>query len=116
MAIDCIAITPHRSNYPDPIRLEAGDAVVLGRKDEQHPGWIWVISPTGNEGWAPESLIRIDTPDSGVATNAYTARELDTQVGERLSCKSELHGWLWVENEKGESGWIPKESVRARCS
>ena len=71
--MDCIAIMPHRSNYPDPICLEVGDAVALGRKDDQYPGWIWVICPSGNEGWAPESFIRIDTPGSGVATTTYTA-------------------------------------------
>ena len=111
--MDCIAVTPHRNNYPDPIRLKTGDTVALGRKDDQYPGWIWITTACGDEGWAPESLIRIETKDSGVATSAYTARELDTHAGERLACKSELGGWLWVENEKGQSGWVPKDSVRA---
>lgn len=87
--------------------------MTLGRRDDQYPGWIWVKTPSGNEGWAPESLIRIVTPESGEVTTAYTARELNTQVGERLTCMSELRGWLWVENVRGESGWIPKETVEA---
>jgi hypothetical protein len=110
--MDRIVITRHRSQYPDPIRFEKGDALTLGRRDDEYPGWIRVVIPSGNEGWAPESYIRIEAPTSGVATRAYTARELNTEVGERLSYKSELNGWLWVENTKGESGWVPKETVR----
>ncbi len=87
--------------------------VSLGRRDEQYPDWIWVVSPTGKEGWAPESLIRRDSAESGVVTCAYTARELDTQVGELLICRDEQAGWLWAENEKCESGWVPKETLRA---
>lgn len=110
--MEYVAITPHRSNYPDPIRLEAGDRVALGRIDDQYPGWVWVTSPSGNEGWAPESLIQIDRPGSGLVTDAYTARELDTRTGDRLSCTSELNGWLWVQNENGETGWVPRETVQ----
>ena len=108
-----VAVSPHRSNYPDPISFEPGDTVALGRRDAQHRGWIWVTAPSGKQGWAPESFVRISTPEEGVATSAYTARELNTDVGERLSCVTELAGWLWVENEKGESGWVPKDTVRA---
>ena len=111
--MDCVAHSQHRSKYPDPICLKPGDRVVLGRSDEEYAGWIWVTAPSGNEGWAPESIIRVESPEAGVATAEYTARELDTQVGDRLSCGSELGGWLWVENERGESGWVPKAAVRA---
>jgi hypothetical protein len=111
--MNCIAISQHKSSYPKPVSFEPGDALVLGQRDDVYPGWIWVVSPSGNEGWAPESLIRVTARDSGVALSAYTARELDTQTGERLFSTRELDGWLWVKNEKGESGWIPKETVRA---
>ncbi len=108
-----VAVRQHRSKHPDPISLKPGDPVALGTRDEQHPGWIWVTTPSGKQGWAPESIIRLDTPEGGVATTHYTARELDTRVGDRLSCVRELAGWLWVENEKGESGWVPKSTVGA---
>lgn len=108
-----IVVTPHRSKYPDPIRLEAGDILRLGRRDREYPGWIWVTTPSDKRGWAPESIIRIDAPSQGVATREYTARELDTEVGERLSCLAELEGWLWAENEAGESGWVPRDTLSA---
>ena len=111
--MNCIAISSHKSSYPTPIRLEPGDIVTVGRRDQEYPGWIWVITSAGNEGWAPESHIRIGSLETAVAKNAYTSRELDTQVGEYLSCKVELNGWLWVENVNGDSGWVPKTSVRA---
>ncbi len=111
--MDYVAVSSHKSKYPDPICLKPGDAVTLGRRDAEYPGWIWVTSPSGNEGWAPESILQIDTAQDGVAIGDYTARELNTQVGERLSGLNELEGWLWVENEKGDSGWVPKSTVRA---
>ena len=109
--MDRVVVTAHKSKYPDPVCFEPGDTLALGRRDDRYPGWIWVVSPAGKEGWAPESYIRADAPDSGVAIHAYTARELDTRVGELLSCSRELNGWLWVVNENGESGWVPGDTV-----
>lgn len=91
--MDYIAVKAHRSSYPNPICLEPGQKVALGRSESRYPGWIWVTSASGVKGWAPKSIIRVDAAGSGVATRAYTARELNTQVGERLSYVSELEGW-----------------------
>jgi Variant SH3 domain len=104
-------ISPHQSHYPDPIRFETGDRLKLGRRDDRYPGWVWVIVPSGNEGWAPESLIQIDSPDEGTALANYNARELDTTIGELVTSTRELHGWLWAQNEHGQAGWIPKETA-----
>lgn len=108
-----VVICEHKSEYPNPISFAPDDALVLGRRDDEYPGWIWVLTPSGNEGWAPESLIRVTNPSNGVAMASYTSRELDTRVGEHLFNRRELSGWLWVENEEGKAGWIPKNTVRA---
>lgn len=108
-----IVTASHHSNYPDPIHFSPGDRLILGRRDDQYPGWIRVTIASGREGWAPESRFRIESEHEGVPLVEYTARELDTRVGERVVCEEELHGWLWVGNEDGQSGWIPKETVRA---
>ena len=113
MAIPYIVIASHRSNYPNPIQFVKGETLVLGKRDTEYPGWVWVTTPSEKDGWAPEPLIERTSINSGTALSEYTARELDTQVGDLVSCVKELHGWLWVEKENGESGWVPKESVGA---
>ena len=109
-----LAIVAHRSAYPDPIRFEAGDRLIIGERDDEYPGWIRVSTADGNVGWAPEQLIETLSSTRGVATCTYTARELDTVVGDVLVCHRELNGWLWVENARGETGWVPRKTTRAR--
>ena len=113
MTIRCIVVSDHTSHYPDPIQFSKGDEIALGKGDTEYPGWISVITADDNEGWAPQSLIDRTSSHSGIALMEYSARELDVLIGDIVSCIRELHGWLWVENEKGESGWVPKESVAA---
>ena len=72
-----------------------------------------MTTPSGNQGWAPESIIRCESETSGVALEEYTARELDTTEGERVRLIREQAGWLWVENEAGLTGWIPRKSAKA---
>ena len=110
------AVTGHRSAYPDPIDFEAGDPLTLGERDEEYPGWIRVTTRDGNRGWAPEQYIEIESPGRGVATTRYTARELNTVAGETLLCHRELNDWLWVENRRGETGWVPRQTTRPLAS
>ena len=113
MPVYYIITAQHKSSYPDPIQFSPGGRLVLGKQDDEYPGWIWVTTPSGNQGWAPESIIRCESETGGVALEEYTARELNTVVGERLRCTRELAGWLWVENDKGRWGWIPGKTARA---
>ena len=108
-----IALTAHASAYPNPIRFEAGDRLVLGERDDEYPGWIRVTTADGNEGWAPEQSVDSLSRTEGLAIENYTARELNTVTGETLVCRRELNGWLWVENDRGESGWVPKKTTDA---
>ena len=108
------AVAAHTSAYPNPISFAPGDRVALGRRDTEFPGWLWVVLRSGNAGWAPEVYLDVVSPTQAIATCGYSARELDTRVGERLTLHAELAGWLWVENREGELGWIPRRTTDVR--
>jgi len=110
--MNVVAVSSYTSSRTNPVRFERGDALLVGRKDADYPGWIWVTTLSGAEGWAPEVYIAMSTDDHGVATATYSAEELDTKEGQRLRVLMELAGWLWVENERGKTGWVPKHTTR----
>jgi len=104
-------IKPHTSVYPDPIEFEKGDKLTLGRKDTEYSGWIRVITKLGKEGWAPEQYISVISSGEGIGKESYTARELNTKIGEELVALKEINEWYWVVNTMGESGWVPVETT-----
>lgn len=110
--IQRIAKLSHRSNYPDPISFDAGDQLVVGGRDlDEYPGWIWVRLKDGNAGWAPESFLEIGDDDLAIASEAYSAQELNTNVGDIFLVISKLNGWYWVRNSRSDEGWIPVETT-----
>ena len=106
-----IVTLAHTSAFPDPISFAVGDSLHIGRRDKEYPGWIWVTTPSGGQGWAPEAYVQMTSTKQGVATEPYTAKELSTVAGESLIRHKELDEWLWVENDRGEHGWIPKKTT-----
>lgn len=108
-----MVISAHKSNYPNPIHFQSGDLVDVGIKDGDFPGWIWVTTLDGNQGWAPIQYLRMEANDkSAVATQSYSAQELDTKIGKVLRLHGELNGWGWVENEDHAFGWVPMDSIQ----
>ena len=105
------AVVSHTSRYPDPISFEPGDPLVLGDRDSEYPGWVWVTIPSGQAGWAPQPYLRALSRTEAVGTARYTARELDTTGGQPLIVHAELNEWLWVENPDGEFGWVPRKTT-----
>ena len=50
--------------------------------------------------------------DKVVAKQDYTAKELDTFVGDELTLTCELNGWGWVEKSDGSCGWVPMKTTK----
>lgn len=109
--MQALITTAHQTSYPNPIGFQAGERVRIGHEDDEFPGWVRTITADGNEGWAPLSLLTPTGEGEALAQQDYTARELDVAVGELVTVVRELAGWLWVQGERGESGWIPASCI-----
>jgi hypothetical protein len=108
-----IVISSYKSQYPNPIGFQSGDHVEIGKRDDEFPGWVWVTTSDGNQGWAPsESLNFTNDGQKAIANHSYSARELNTKKGELLTLLFELAGWGWVVNEHNESGWVLLNTIK----
>ena len=96
----------HRIEYPDPIRIEAGERVNVGREDADSPGWKWCKAADGREGWVPVELLSGEGAEATVLQD-YSARELEVRPGEEVIVEEARHDWLLVRNGEGKRGWIP---------
>ena len=112
--VSACVVVAHQSNYPDPIRLRAGDKVLVAgpadASESEWPGWRWCTDPQGRRGWVPEQFLQHD----GMRATAlcdYDATELTVAVGEELVLGREVNGWTWCTNEQGASGWVPAENL-----
>ena len=111
MPYDAIVTSAHRAQYPEPIRLKAGDQVTVGKRDEEYPGWIWTTVASGRSGWAPEELLDVSGAEA-VARVDYESTELDTSPGETVRVFFEMLEWAWVRNAAGAEGWVPLKTIR----
>jgi hypothetical protein len=108
-----IVIEAHKSNYPNPLRFEKGECLVIGKRDAEFEGWILVTTSDGNQGWAPIDYLDIDDRLGNAITKfSYTATELNTCLGEILTLHYILNEWGWVENNDGACGWVPMKTTR----
>lgn len=100
----------HRAPDRPAIRVAAGDAVALGERDVEWPGFIWTTLASGLGGWVPADVF--DTQQGpATATAEYDTRELDADVGEVLHLHREMAEWWWAENARGDCGWIPARNL-----
>jgi len=91
--------------YPDPIKLQAGDLVELVGKEDD--GWIWCRHRAGKEGWVPLSYLSAEGEgNTRAALCDYEATELPVEVGEEFQIVGEERGWLWGTNTQGTWGWV----------
>lgn len=104
------AVKPWQIHYPNPIRGVTGDRLVLGRRDDEYPGWIWGTSADGRAGWVPESWLRVDG-ENGVLLRDYTAAELALEPGDTVNGHVVESGWLWATAAGGRTGWVPLECL-----
>jgi uncharacterized protein YgiM (DUF1202 family) len=113
MSYDAIVRSAHRTQYPDAIRLQAGDRVTVGKRDEEYPGWIWTTVASGKSAWVPEGLLEVSGTDAAVARVDYESTELNTEAGEAVRVVFEMLDWAWVKNAAGAAGWVPLNTIRA---
>ncbi len=102
-----IVVEEHKSTYPNPIIFKKGDRVKVGKEDPEFEDWIWVTTKDENQGWAPMQCLHVVKGDKALATQDYTAQELDTYFGDEIFLHYELNGWGWVEKRDGSCGWVP---------
>lgn len=108
-------IKSYQKQYLDPIQLNVGDIVVLGKEEteEKWIGWIWAETKN-NSGWIPIQIVFFsEDKKTGVILEYYSASELSIDLGDKLQVLKSLNGWLWVKNlETNEEGWIPSECIK----
>ncbi len=95
--------------YADPISVRAGDAVQLDEQETQSTdmvGWVWCRGPDGRGGWTPQAWLE-RRGDDWVIRRDFSALELNVEPGDRFVAHFSESGFLFVENARGERGWIP---------
>ncbi|EAN6189189.1 hypothetical protein N5483_001990 [Salmonella enterica subsp. enterica serovar Chester] len=107
------AIGRHISEYPDPVSFTRGTYLTIREKYEGKEGWdnwFYCIAPGGTGGWVPEQVfIRFEGTFRGIATEDYTARELEVKKGDEVAGLRSLNGWMWCERlSDGQTGWVPQ--------
>jgi hypothetical protein len=106
----------YTTQYPDPIVIQTGDTVTLGRRDTEFPGWIWATSAkTGKSGWVPERFLTI-RGEQAESRRDYSARELSVLEGDIVTVVEEVLGWVLVEAESGVRGWVPQNHLARSVS
>jgi hypothetical protein len=100
----------HQATYPDPLVVQAGDELVVGKQDTDWPAFIWCTNQAGKSGWVPEKHLDRQGQHA-IARRDYSTAELTVTTGEQVNITSEDSGWYWVTNQAGHSGWVPVEKV-----
>ncbi|QQO10173.1 hypothetical protein [Breznakiella homolactica] len=113
--MEYIAVKPHRTEYPDPITVTAGEEIIPGEKSDENgnwPGWVFCTKLDGsNAGWLPAQIIRREG-NTAAAAEDYSAAELNVDPGEILRGTRILNGWVWAEKKNAPGqGWVPLENL-----
>ena len=99
--------------YEDPIAVQAGDAVLLDEEKSRSTdivGWVWSGGPDGREGWTPQAWLECRGGQWIIKRN-FSALELNVEPGEPFRAFFGESGFLYVENSRGEKGWVPDGTV-----
>ena len=107
------AVKAYIRPYDDPIAVATGDAVLLDPAKSATTdiiGWVWCTGPDGRAGWTPEAWLEL-RGGQWIATRDFSALELTVEPGERFKALFGESGFLFVENARGERGWLPDGTV-----
>lgn len=111
-----IAIKNHRSEFPEPITFAKGDHLQIGEEykgPEDWDNWHFCTTTNHQEGWVPAQIIKWTDTGNGIATQDYTARELDVNEGDELSASKSINGWAWCcRLSDQQTGWVPLEILQ----
>lgn len=88
------------------LAVRAGQALRVGRRDDEWPGWVWCEDASGLGGWLPETAV-----SDGRALEDFDARELTVSEGEAVEVLRRRAGWAWCRGAGGE-GWVPERCLR----
>ncbi|MEW5871830.1 MAG: GNAT family N-acetyltransferase [Chloroflexota bacterium] len=108
-----IVIQAYSAAFLDPLTIVKGEALKLGRRDDEWPGWIWCTNVAGESRWAPENFLRI-AGEQGIALRDYATTELTVQAGEELNLHEHESGWYWATDRQGQEGWVPASHVEVQ--
>lgn len=102
-------IAAHVSEFPEPIEFSHGDLLEIGETYVGHEGWDnWAMctAPNGKKGWVPTQAFEVTESGFGVASESYSAKELNVVIGQTVRVLRELNGWAWCDLD-GDFGWVP---------
>jgi hypothetical protein len=100
----------HAPVHTQVLVAKAGERLLLGRMDDEWPGWIWCTAESGVSSWVPESFLVIEGQEARLVED-YDAAELTVQSGDLLLLQREVNGWWWSTNAQGREGWVPAGKV-----
>ena len=105
-------IKPYHRPYDDPISVAAGAPVTPDfEKDTDIAGWVWCTADNGRSGWTPQDWLEVSDGQWRIVRD-FSAIELTISPGEELQIIEECSGFFWVQNERGDLGWVPCDHVR----
>jgi hypothetical protein len=105
-----IITKPHKASYPEALIAAKGSRLSFERKPTEWAGWLWCIDSAGKSGWVPESWVNIDG-DHCTLIRDYSTAELTINIGDIVNGDVIESGWVWVQNQKGDFGWVPLNCV-----
>jgi hypothetical protein len=99
----------------EPIEFVPGDQVMVGDRDSEWPGFVFVTSDEGS-GWVPGRYLSAGAGPADVVV-PYNTRELPTLIGQVLEVVEEdiESGWIWCRSSSGAEGWVPIDTVIERA-
>jgi uncharacterized protein YgiM (DUF1202 family) len=104
----CRTKSRYESAYPNPLKLNPGDRVMIGNRASEWPGWIWCTDEHGLSGWIPQRFLKSEGI-KGVLLVEYDATELTVEAGESVEILGTESSWARCRTPEGRTGWLPLE-------